>query len=93
MAGQRWIFYLLVLPERKEKKQATAAAAKSAAPSVTNTPRLGRLISVALESPCDFVCDKSFPLRVSLENAELGEHLLDRLVTFISVFAQGFLQN
>ena len=54
---------------KKKKKQATAAAAKSAAPSVTNTPRLGRLISVALESPSDFVCDNelsvsSFALRM-----------------------------
>ena len=28
-----------------------------------------------------------------LENAEIGEHLVDRLVTFITVFAQSLLQN
>src|SRR5437868_6508385 len=27
------------------------------------------------------------------ENAEVGKHLLDRLITFITVFAQSLLQN
>ena len=29
----------------------------------------------------------------ALETAEIGEHLVDRLVTFITVFAQSLLQN
>src|SRR6266850_5512187 len=41
----------------KKKKQAAATAARNAATRVTNTRRLGRLISLALESPPDLVCD------------------------------------
>ena len=35
----------------------------------------------------------AFRFQFALENAEVGEHLLDRLVTFITVFAQSLLQN
>jgi len=35
----------------------------------------------------------AFRFQLSLENAQVGEHLLDRLVTLITVFAQSLLQN
>ena len=35
----------------------------------------------------------AFRFQIALESAEVGEQLLDRLVTFITIFAQSFLQN
>src|SRR6266496_1557891 len=42
---------------------------------------------------CFGVRQGAFRFQFPLENAEVGEHLLDRLVTFITVVAQSLLQN